>query len=90
MSKQETQRAPRRAPVLMPGGKYINLPVNMVQDAYVLLWNISPKGITRLNPQQIEAIYKQAGKILKANGWKFPAQEKPSAKPKPKKARAKK
>lgn len=82
MTKNET---PLRKPsVLMPGGKYVNLPVTGVQDCFVLLWNLGPNRVNEIRPDQVAAIYKQAGKLLKANAWQMPP------KPKAEKAPAKK
>lgn len=70
MKKQEKQT--RKPAVLMPGGKYVNMPVNKVNDAWVLLWNLSPKPLARLTPDQVHAIWMQAGKLLRANDWQLP------------------
>lgn len=56
----------------MPGGKYVNMPVTVIDDLWVLLWNLRPKPMARLTAVQIEAIYKQVGKLLKANKWHMP------------------
>ena len=62
----------RKPPARMPGGKYVNMPINQIEDCFVLLWNLSPKPMERLTSDQIQAIYKQAGKLLKSAGWKMP------------------
>ncbi|GAG84544.1 unnamed protein product [marine sediment metagenome] len=74
MKKVEKKEAPKkRAPVvLMPGGKYVNIPITKVQDVWVLLWNLSPKAFERLSPAQAHAIHKQVGLLLKASAWKLP------------------
>ena len=70
----------RKAVQLMPGGKYINLPINTVTDLYVLLWNIGPNTINKMEPDQAQAMYKQIGKLLKLSGWQLPDQKKKAKK----------
>ena len=70
----------RKPSELMPGGKYMNLPIVAVQDLYVLLWNIGPNTINKMTPDQAKAMYKQIGVLLKASGWRLPDQKKKAKK----------
>ena len=73
--KDEKKKA-RAAVQLMPGGKYVNLPISGVTDLYVLLWNIGPNTINKMTPDQAKAMLKQINKLMKASGYQLPTKAK--------------
>ena len=75
MMKDEKKKA-RKAVQLMPGGKYVNLPISGVTDLYVLLWNIGPNTINKMTADQAQAMLKQINKLMKQTGYRLPDQKK--------------
>lgn len=64
-----------REKLRMPLGKFINVPINEITSTWHLLYYLAPKMAAKLNPELLQAIYKQAGKMLKENGFTIPEKE---------------